>query len=56
MICLIIGYGARALPLLQEILREEGINGIVLTDQNCEKELDKVERAEVIFIYAHELP
>ena len=56
MICLIIGYGARALPLLQEILREEGIKGIVLTDQNCERELDKVERAEVIFIYAHELP
>ncbi|AHF79513.1 cobaltochelatase subunit CobN [Thermococcus paralvinellae] len=56
MICFILGYGARALPLLQEILREEGIKGIVLTDQNCEKELDKVERAEVIFIYAHELP
>ncbi|AEH23761.1 cobaltochelatase subunit CobN [Pyrococcus yayanosii] len=56
MICLIIGYGARALPLLQEILREERIEGIVLTDQNCERELEKVEKAEVIFIYAHELP
>ncbi|KPU62498.1 cobalt chelatase [Thermococcus sp. EP1] len=56
MICFILGYGARPLPLLEKILKEEKIDGIVLTDQNCEKELEKVERAEVIFIYAHELP
>ncbi len=56
MICLILGYGARALPLLQEILRKEGIKGIVLTDQNCERELDKIETAKVFFIYAHKLP
>ncbi|USG99330.1 cobaltochelatase subunit CobN [Thermococcus argininiproducens] len=56
MICFILGYGARPLPLLEKILKEEKIDGIVLTEQNCEKELEKVERAEVIFIYAHELP
>jgi len=56
MICFILGYGARALPLLEKILKEEKIDGIVLTDQNCEKESEKVERAEVIFIYAHKLP
>ena len=56
MICFILGYGARPLPLLEKILKEEKIDGIVLTDQNCEKEPEKVERAEVIFIYAHKLP
>ncbi|NJD98917.1 cobaltochelatase subunit CobN [Thermococcus sp. LS1] len=56
MICLILGYGARPLPLLREILEEERIDGLVLIDQNCEGELDKVEKAKVIFIYAHELP
>jgi len=56
MICFILGYGARPLPLLEKILKEEKIDGIVLTDQNCEKESEKVERAEVIFIYAHKLP
>ena len=25
MLCLILGYGARALPLLRRILREEGV-------------------------------
>ncbi|AIF69208.1 cobaltochelatase [Palaeococcus pacificus DY20341] len=56
MICFILGYGARPLHLLEKILKEEKIDGIVLTEQNCEKELEKVEMAEVIFIYAHELP
>jgi len=56
MICFILGYGARPLPLLEKILKEEKIEGSVLTDQNCEKELEKVEKAEVIFIYAYELP
>ena len=56
MICFILGYGARPLPLLEKILKEEKIDGIVLTDQNCEKELEKVEKAKAIFIYAHELP
>ncbi|GAB6100965.1 cobaltochelatase subunit CobN [Thermococcus atlanticus] len=56
MICFILGYGARPLPVLEKILEEEKIDGVVLTDQNCEKELEKVEKAKVIFIYAHELP
>lgn len=56
MICFILGYGAKPLPLLERILKEEEIDGAVLTDQNCEKELEKVERADVIFIYTHELP
>ncbi|NJE85553.1 cobaltochelatase subunit CobN [Thermococcus sp. CX2] len=56
MICFILGYGARPLPLLEEILGEERIDGLVLTDQNCERELDKIEKSDVIFIYAHELP
>ena len=56
MIVFILGYGARPLPMLEKILKEEKIDGIVLTDQNCEKEIEKVEKAGVIFIYAHELP
>ncbi|WP_457550430.1 cobaltochelatase subunit CobN [Archaeoglobus sp.] len=56
MICLILGYGARPLATLRRILREEMIDGVVLTDQNCEKELEKVLNSKVIFIYAHELP
>ncbi len=56
MICFILGYGARPLPLLEKILKEEKIDGVVLTEQNCEKELEKVEKAEVIFIYTYELP
>ncbi|NJE25556.1 magnesium chelatase subunit H [Thermococcus sp. MV5] len=56
MICFILGYGARPLPLLEKILKEEKIEGIVLTEQNCEKELEKVEKAKAIFIYTHELP
>ncbi|WP_461864576.1 cobaltochelatase subunit CobN [Thermococcus sp.] len=56
MICFILGYGARPLPLLEKILKEEKIEGIVLTEQNCEKELEKVENAKIIFIYAHEFP
>ncbi|HIP88878.1 MAG TPA: cobaltochelatase subunit CobN [Thermococcus paralvinellae] len=54
MICLILGYGARPLPLLEKIIKEEKIDGIVLTDQNCKPEF--IEKARVIFIYAHELP
>ncbi|WP_148883764.1 cobaltochelatase subunit CobN [Thermococcus aciditolerans] len=56
MICLILGYGARSLPMLREILDEERIDGLVLTDQNCERELEGIEKSDVIFIYAHELP
>lgn len=56
MICLILGYGARALPLVEKILKEEEIDGVVLTEENCERELEKVEAADVIFVYAHKLP
>lgn len=56
MICFILGYGAKPLPLLEKILKEEGIDGVVSTEENCERELEKIESAEVVFIYAHELP
>jgi len=56
MICVILGYGARPLPVLKRIAREEGLECTVLTDQNCRKELEKLERAKVVFVYAHELP
>ncbi|ANF22642.1 cobaltochelatase subunit CobN [Thermococcus piezophilus] len=56
MICFILGYGARPLPLLEEILEGERIDGLVLTDQNCESELEGIEKSDVIFIYVHELP
>ena len=56
MICFILGYGARPLPMLEKILKEEKIDGIVLTEQNCARELERVERSKTIFIYAHRLP
>ncbi|HID73285.1 TPA: cobalt chelatase, partial [Candidatus Micrarchaeota archaeon] len=56
MICLILGYGARAKPLLEKVLREEGIDGVVLTDESCAERLDEVRKAKVVFVYAHELP
>ncbi len=55
-VCLILGYGAKAKPLLDKILSEEEIEGVVLTDQSCERELESVGRAKVIFLYAHEIP
>ncbi|WP_457742818.1 cobaltochelatase subunit CobN [Thermococcus sp.] len=56
MICFILGYGARPLPLLRKILEKERIDGVVLTDQNCERELEKIEKSDVIFVYAYRLP
>ena len=55
MIYFIIGYGAKPKPLFERILKEERINGIVLTDESCKRELEKLEKADVIFIYTHEL-
>ncbi len=55
-VCLILGYGAKAKPLLEKILEEEGIEGVILTDQNCERGLESIKEAEVIFLYAHEIP
>lgn len=56
MICFIIGYGARAKPLLEKVSEEEGIDCIVLTEENCVKEIDRLRESKVIFIYVNELP
>ena len=56
MLCLILGYGARPLPLLRRILIEEGIEGMVLGEGDSERELEKVKEAKVIFAYSSRLP
>ncbi len=56
MICFILGYGAKAKPLLEKLLREEGIRGYVLTKEECLSYLSRVREAKVVFIYASELP
>jgi len=56
MICLILGYGARPLPVVERILAEEEVSGLALTDESCIKVLGELRSASVVFIYAHTLP
>ena len=56
MLCFILGYGAKAKPVLEKILKEEGIEGDVLTKEECVSKLGSIGRAKVIFIYASDLP
>jgi cobaltochelatase CobN len=56
MICFILGYGAKSLPLIEKILKEEDIDGVVLTEENCEREIESVAKAKVIFVYASRIP
>ena len=56
MICAILGYGARPLPILERIMREEGIEGLAISEERCEEELERIRKAKAIFIYASRIP
>ena len=55
-VSLIIGYGARPMPMLRRVVEEESLDVLLLTEQNCEAELEGIVESDVVFVYAHELP
>ncbi|MEM4292293.1 MAG: cobaltochelatase subunit CobN [Archaeoglobaceae archaeon] len=59
-IAFIIGFGSKAIPTLREVLEEESLEHsfefIVTAPANYLKNLEKIKKANAIFVYSREIP